>query len=490
MTSPRRPGFWSRTGEEGIVERTAKTYFLSAVAGTLALIGLAFWYAYLPASWWMSCLIGAGLLLLLARMAGGDEILTVWWRWPIIAKDCGLLANETGVPDLLWVRASQRICTAIISALAVPTMDAIEMEDAVARGLGYGAGVIKEVSGRVRKSRVRWELTMYRDNVMTSTIPVRFDACLDANTDEVFLGCDKALQPVTVNLMETAGHWIIQGATRGGKTAFMYGVLAQVASMRNVVCRIVDPTGIVALPFSAFDENSVVPYPGSTGNGRFAELALFLEEEVRQMDLRIADLVKNWQDNVAEVTPELPLRMIVIEEYAGVLAAADAEDAVGGRKRAQTRSRIEAALARLTAEGAKAAIRVVLMTQRASARIVDTDTRGNFAVRISFRVEATESLNMLHDDLGPEWVTEIKGYKNGVGVCQLPGDPIRKFRAGLLADEGNVGAGVEPDPLFKLFTKRILGALEVSEAAVLERDQSIQREHERQLLRLLEGADE
>lgn len=126
----------------------------------------------------------------------------------------------------------------------------------------------------------------------------------------------------------------------------------------------------------------------------------------------------------------------------------------------------------------------------ASARIVDTDTRGNFAVRISFRVEATESLNMLHDDLGPEWVTEIKGYKNGVGVCQLPGDPIRKFRAGLLADEGNVGAGVEPDPLFKLFTKRILGALEVSEAAVLERDQSIQREHERQLLRLLEGADE
>ncbi|MBY4569032.1 hypothetical protein ACN95_03230 [Gordonia sihwensis] len=455
-------GFWRRGGEEGIIERTVKTYFLSAIAVAVALIALFAWYIDTSLVWWGSLATSAALLGWLAY-EGGDAVLELWWRWPIVAKDVGLVANESGVPDLLWVTADRQKCTAVISALAFSTMDAIEMEDRIAQGFGYRAGVIKEVAGRWRKSRVRWQLSLFRVNVMESVIPVRFHDGSDMDSGSVFLGCDKTLEPITLDLLDTAGHWIVQGSTRSGKTAFIYGVLAQAASMRNVVCRIVDPTGIIALPFSAFDPHSVAPEPGSTGDERFSQVADFLDNEVHQMDLRIAELTRSWRDKIDQTTPEEPLRLIVIEEYAGVLEAAAAEDAKAGRKKNTTPARIESSLARLTAEGAKAAVRVVLMTQRASSQVLNTDTRGNFAVRISFKVEAKESLNMLHDDLGPEWVQEIKKYKNGVGVVQLPGEEIRKFRAGLLGEPG--------DSIFEEFTRQILGSLEVSQSAQLERAQ-------------------
>lgn len=57
----------------------------------------------------------------------------------------------------------------------------------------------------------------------------------------------------TVEFDPTSGHTIISGATRSGKSATSYAILAQVA--RNPAVQVVgiDPTGILLTPFVGGD---------------------------------------------------------------------------------------------------------------------------------------------------------------------------------------------------------------------------------------------
>lgn len=74
-----------------------------------------------------------------------------------------------------------------------------------------------------------------------------------------------------------------------------------------------------------------------------------------------------------EFSSDLPLRVFVLEEYAGLLRQATAHDE-GLKPAERTAGKIKQRVGRLVSEGAKAGIRIILITQRMDATIVDGDS--------------------------------------------------------------------------------------------------------------------
>ena len=123
-----------------------------------------------------------------------------------------------------------------------------------------------------------------------------------------------------------------------------------------------------------------------------------------------------------KVTPTatVPTVVVVLEEFPGLLRAADGltrppkgQPSVG--------ERIRTAVLRLLSEGRKAAFRVLMLAQRFEATAVGGGyARDQFALRLSFRVPA-DSLVMLHGDdarsLGQEHANAAPGiaYLSGLG---------------------------------------------------------------------------
>lgn len=409
--------------EETVAQRTLRTYPLAILGSALA----ALWCLY---CWVLGDLLGMCMSLLafavlLVVASYLDPLLQIALRWQSVARDQGLVASFTGVPDLHWwtLRRSTVGLRFRISGLAFESSDVIAVEDRIAKGFGYASGLVEECAGTIRKSRRGYQVSLSRfDGLLEAyALPDR-QVGYSVNDTPLVIGRGKNMQVIEWNLMETAGHLALQGETRSGKSVLTYSLLAQLAPMVDVVVRGVDPTGILAKPWK---QGRWV-----TGTRDMTLVAEMLEEEVEEMDRRNAELAVRGWDKITQVSAVEPLRVIILEEYAAIMKTAAAEDTREARKPAEkVKPRIESAMARLVAEGAKAGIRVFLLTQRASSNVIDTDARGNFAIRITLRVGNGEAIKMLHDGLDESWVTAIRQYKNGVGIVDLPGEKIQKFRA-------------------------------------------------------------
>ncbi|PVY96369.1 hypothetical protein [Actinomycetospora cinnamomea] len=107
------------------------------------------------------------------------------------------------------------------------------------------------------------------------------------------------------------------------------------------------------------------------------------------MDRRLADMPPGT-DKIGP-TADVPLVLVVAEEWPGLLRAAQARDRKLG-------DRITSAMLRLASEGRKAAFRVLVLARRFEAAAVGGGyLREQLGLTISFRVPA-ESLTMLHGD--------------------------------------------------------------------------------------------
>ncbi|GAA1004102.1 hypothetical protein GCM10009551_079860 [Nocardiopsis tropica] len=405
--------------EEGVLERTVRTYILEVIAAVGAVLVITYWQltgADLPSV--APALIGAFLLFVVGTYL--DPMLTIWLRWEAVARDTGTVAAWTGVPDLLWAWRTSRGVSFCVSGLSIEPDDFFAVEDRVARGFGYSAGLVEQKAGTFRTSRRRYHVHLSKLDGLLEAFPLPEGKPYSANDTAIVLGRNKNLETISWHLLESAGHFILQGETRSGKSVLMYSVLAQMASMVDVTVRGIDPSQILAKPWDP--RNWVI---GSRDMSLAAEM---LEAEVREMDRRNRELSRAGFDKVAEVSPMMPLRVMVLEEFAGIMRSAVAEDTREGRKSDKVAPRIAAALARLVAEGAKSGIRVMLLTQRASSQVIDTDSRGNFAIRVTLRVGNSEAITMLHDGLDSSWLTAVKQYKNGVGIVDIPGEKTQKFK--------------------------------------------------------------
>lgn len=242
---------------------------------------------------------------------------------------------------------------------------------------------------------------------------------------------------------DKAGHLVLQGMTRSGKSVFAYSLLSQLAAMGDVVIAGSDPSGL--LLGDVYNGSRHREWQAAGSGDVHAHLDV-LARVVDEMDARIAGLPED-ADKIDRFSPEQPLITVVLEEFAGLVRRAGLEKGKSGEPKLA--DQIRALYGRLISEGHKAGIRLVLITQRASAAIIGGDERGNFGFRISFRVEDPESLEMLHGSLGRVHAEEHRHALQG--ICLIEGGHWRLTRA-----KGARLASSDPDtPDFLRYFDRI-----------------------------------
>jgi S-DNA-T family DNA segregation ATPase FtsK/SpoIIIE len=216
-------------------------------------------------------------------------------------------------------------------------------------------------------------------------------------------------------------HLIVQGATGSGKSVFTYGLLAQLCRIPEVLIAMSDPTGLLCRPFTGTVHE---PWHESTPADPDAHIAL-LRRLVDMMDERIASLPPR-RDQV-KISEDCPLVFVVLEEYPGLIRAAAQADAGDKRKSGGKVEQIKGLIGRLAAESRKAGMRLVILAQRAEASILDSYTRGQMTVKLSFRVADPASIEMLHPT-GREQAEEHSSSPAGIALLSAPGVKLKRIK--------------------------------------------------------------
>ena len=239
------------------------------------------------------------------------------------------------------------------------------------------------------------------------------------------LGIDSDGKNVWVDPKGSATSYLISGKTRSGKSALLYSMLAQLSRDPSVTIAGIDPTGIV---FSALRD---VPDPTlrvSTVRDP-QDIKQVMQRLVDIMDQRIDALLASRLDKLTDFTPDVPLIVVVLEEYAGLMHSLQAADrASGGKVADRTATAVESSVLRLASEGEKAGIRLIISTQHPSSEVLSTGVRSQMVNRISFS-QGSIGLSMVHEDLPDALKSAAVRFLAGEAITELAGAPPIRFRA-------------------------------------------------------------
>lgn len=239
---------------------------------------------------------------------------------------------------------------------------------------------------------------------------------VESALDPIILGRDETGTPVTLEL-GAAAHLASQGATGSGKSVGTYSLLGQLRDAPDVRVTGVDPTGLLLGPWRGRWTDVPAPVCGTKNPDRYV---ITLDRVVQEMDRRIGAMPPG-RDSV-QLGSECPVLLVVLEEHPGALRVLDGADAKLGKS-------YRALVGRLLAEGRKAGIRVLLITQRADAAIVGAYERSQASHRISYRVDSADGLRMLHPDVSPDTAAEHASAPAGVALVTIPGQPLTRMRS-------------------------------------------------------------
>ena len=287
-----------------------------------------------------------------------------------------------------------------------------EHSAAIARALGVHSVRLVDRHGRY----VRVELL----SVDPLAMPVSVPAGLVDDSVVLMLGMTEDGRHLWTTLREQA-HLIVQGQTRSGKSRWSYSILAQVAAAPGLVIAGTDITSLLLRPFVG-TRHAQWQATGSDVHGHLLLLGRLVAEMERRLRLMPAD------QDVLPTSQDVPLMLVVIEEYPGLLEAAAALDAISGSK-SKIVAQIRSAVGRLLAESAKVGMRVMLITQRAEASIIGGFHRGQAPLRVSFRVEDVESVRMLHPTCTDEDAATHTRTVPGRALVTGVGLPLSRLRA-------------------------------------------------------------
>lgn len=284
--------------------------------------------------------------------------------------------------------------------------DYVAVGPELARALGGARLDVRECGGMWLLLRVLWTDPLEQPYQMPPTVP------------DGFLGIDEAGMDVVVPWHRRA-HTLIAGQTGSGKSVFVYGALAGLADRDDVLVTGVDPSRLLWAPWERH------PRPDWRVSGLAGDLSehrVLLRALCDEMDARLKVMPRGVDAIPTNV--DMPLVVVMLEEYAGFLRAADTTGtgkSVGNEVRALT--------ARLLSEGRKTGIRVVISVQRADAVVIDGYTRAQASTRITFASEP-DGIRMSHP---PSAVPDLDGHAlapPGVALCTSPVLGTVRFRAG------------------------------------------------------------
>lgn len=334
------------------------------------------------------------------------------WRWA--AEGCLGQAGSTaaGIPHVAIPKVRHVVLgypgSLYVELLAgqVPA-DIAAVSDRLAEAMNVAA-IRVEPAGR----GFAWIRLLHEDplgDVMDAVAPIT------SAFSPVILGRKEDGAHVAVDLV-SAAHLIIQGATGSGKSVFAYSLLGQLVDAKDVVVTGSDPTGLLLAPWM---DRSTAGIPALGTRNAQAHVQL-LERVVAEMDRRITAMPMGR--DAVELGPTCPLLVVVLEEYPGLLRLLDAIDPKGFAKTAR------ACVARLLSEARKAGIRLVIMAQRADATIIGGYERGQASHKISFRVDNSDAVRMLHPHAPADVIADHATAVPGVALLSAPGEPLTRFR--------------------------------------------------------------
>jgi len=239
-------------------------------------------------------------------------------------------------------------------------------------------------------------------------------------------------EPVTLGISEDGArgaayltdgaHWVLQGSSGSGKSIMCYGLLGQLVDAPDVLVAGSDISGLLLSPWAQHPRHAGWQ---ACGTRTLAEHVEVLERLTAVMDQRIQELP--YGEDQVRVDAATPAVLCVLEEWPGCQRVLGTVKAARGEPSLVDRAR--GAVGRIMAEGRKAAFTALIIAQRADAAAIGAFERGQASHTMSFRVDNSAAVHMLHSDVPPEVVAAHASALPGVALFSAPGCPLIRFRA-------------------------------------------------------------
>ncbi len=240
------------------------------------------------------------------------------------------------------------------------------------------------------------------------------------------------------------GHVVISGITRTGKSkgsqSLIVGTLCPWVQYVGI-----DPSAGLLKPLKFFSERPQDFVLGSDPDWIDAAVAL-LERCVGVMRSRISSL--GWAEKINDFSIECPVIVVVLEEYANFLVAAESH----GKDGKKLKARVVSLVGSLLREGAKVGVLCFTILQRAEAAVLHD--RSQYSLRISYRQDNRDSIGMLFDQPEPEEISRIVSLSPGRGVLCDAGQPLRWFQT--------------PNPTYSDYVRTVEGRIYTGHTPLLE----------------------
>lgn len=323
-----------------------------------------------------------------------------------------------------------------VATLMIPPGKSVSDFAAMADALGHHLSVPVAIRQSSRLGRVEIELRE-RDPFAELTTGSRTVAVVGRASDqpaasgahiETIFGHDEWRNALRYDWREPY-HCAIQGRTRAGKTAFVAGSLIGLAGDERVVVAGSDLHSSLLSPFVRPGRGA--SYPGialgmDDPAAHAQVISLTVTEMRRRLDLIAAD---RYLDKLPAPTAELPLIVLVLEEFPALLDWLRRDDDASGRRTGSgLREQVFRDYTALLAQSAKANIRLVVLTSRGDVEVLGGPQRGNLALHVSLAVDRA-GVEMLHGDADEALKSAVPRFLPGQALVSWPGQPPVIVRA-------------------------------------------------------------
>lgn len=181
-------------------------------------------------------------------------------------------------------------------------------------------------------------------------------------------------------------HMLVAGSTGSGKSVFLHNLIANAARTPNTTLMLADPKNVEFAPYRRTELKGFIPVISSS----YEETLQMLENLVKEMDLRYANLLSLGLQSVEQMYSPFDKILVILDEVADLMLS-------DGRTR-----RFENLVVKLAQKSRAAGIYLVLATQRPSVDVLTGLIKANFEARLSCRVSSRIDSGVILDHPGAE----------------------------------------------------------------------------------------